>query len=141
MKTDENMKNLSGKCLCGAVEFTVERRDLKPPTACHCSQCRRWSGNYWASVNAPLDALSIVKGEDKIIWRRATPEARRGACGVCGSPLFWHGDGWEDSKDRVAISLGALDAPTGLKLAKHIFVADKGDYYEIADGLEQLDRE
>ena len=33
--------------------------------------------------------------------------------------------------------MGALDAPTGLRLGKHIFVADKGDYYDIADGLPQ----
>jgi hypothetical protein len=40
-------------------------------------------------------------------------------------------------KDRIAVALGALDAPTGLKMAEHIFVADKGDYYDIADGLAQ----
>jgi hypothetical protein len=33
--------------------------------------------------------------------------------------------------------MGAFDAPTGTKLEMHIFVADKGDYYDIADGLPQ----
>ena len=33
--------------------------------------------------------------------------------------------------------MGAFDTPTGTHLAKHIFVADKGDYYEINDGLPQ----
>ncbi len=37
----------------------------------------------------------------------------------------------------MSFALGALDEPTGLKLKKHIFVADKGDYYDIADGLPQ----
>ncbi|KIN63152.1 Glutathione-dependent formaldehyde-activating GFA [Sulfitobacter noctilucicola] len=32
---------------------------------------------------------------------------------------------------------GTLDAPTGIATEKHIFVADKGDYYTIADGLPQ----
>jgi hypothetical protein len=32
---------------------------------------------------------------------------------------------------------GTLDSPTGLRAEKHIFTADKGDYYEIADGLPQ----
>ena len=29
------------------------------------------------------------------------------------------------------------DAPTGTHIEKHIFVADKGDYYDIKDGLPQ----
>jgi hypothetical protein len=33
--------------------------------------------------------------------------------------------------------MGAFDAPTGTRLEKHIFVADKGDYYDIGDGLPQ----
>jgi len=33
--------------------------------------------------------------------------------------------------------MGAFDTPTDTHLAKHIFVADKGDYYKISDGLPQ----
>jgi hypothetical protein len=33
--------------------------------------------------------------------------------------------------------MGAFDTPTLTRLEKHIFVAEKGDYYEIADGLPQ----
>jgi hypothetical protein len=32
---------------------------------------------------------------------------------------------------------GTIDGATGLRLQRHIFVADKGDYYDIADGLPQ----
>jgi hypothetical protein len=33
--------------------------------------------------------------------------------------------------------MGAFDSPTGTRVATHIFVAEKGDYYDIADGLPQ----
>ena len=33
--------------------------------------------------------------------------------------------------------MGAFEKPTETKLALHIFVAEKGDYYEITDGLPQ----
>jgi hypothetical protein len=33
--------------------------------------------------------------------------------------------------------MGGFDKPTGTTIDRHIFVADKGDYYEIADGLPQ----
>ena len=37
----------------------------------------------------------------------------------------------------IAIAMGAFDSPTGARIAKHTFVGDKGDYYEIDDGLPQ----
>ena len=47
-----------GSCLCGAVKFTVEG-ELKPPDACHCTQCRKTSGHYWAATNVSRSALKI----------------------------------------------------------------------------------
>lgn len=128
---------LNGQCLCGAIVFSVESDDLDHPSACHCSQCRKWSGHYWATVNAPHAKMTVSKGEDKLKWYRASDYARRGFCSDCGSSLFWNADGLEKHKNRIAIALGALNAPTGVKLREHIFVADKGDYYDIADGLPQ----
>ena len=54
---------------------------------------------------------------------------------VCGTSLFWRPLG----RDTLSVSAGAIDNPTGLTLEQHIFVADKGDYYDIADGLPQKD--
>ena len=34
----------------------------------------------------------------------------------------------------------AFDGPTGVRLAKHAFVGEKGDYYDICDGLPQHER-
>jgi hypothetical protein len=31
--------------------------------------------------------------------------------------------------------MGTFDGPTDTRLRVHVFVAGKGDYYEIADGL------
>jgi hypothetical protein len=50
--------------------------------------------------------------------------------------MFWD----PTHRHFIAIAMGAFDKPTGTRLAKHIFVADKGDYYEIADGLPQNER-
>jgi hypothetical protein len=121
----------TGSCLCGAVKFRVEG-ELKPPDACHCSQCRKVSGHYWASTDVPRSALA-VEGEFNVAWYRSSEKAQRGFCSTCGATLFWD----PIHKDTISIAMGAFDAPTGTKLAIHIFVADKGDYYEIADGVPQ----
>ena len=122
---------LSGECLCGAIRFEVEG-ELPGPDACHCTMCRRWSGHYWASTDLPRDRVTIL-GEDRISWYQSSEKVRRGFCSVCGSVLFFD----PPARDWIAIAMGAFDSPTGTRLAKHIFTADKGDYYEIADGLPQ----
>lgn len=129
-------QTLSGKCLCEAVAFEATQ-DRTTIEACHCGQCRRWSGAYWTSINVPYDSLKFLKGGEKVGWFRSSDLVRRGFCRDCGSALFWQADKHQDHKHRIAIGAGALDAPTGAKLSEHIFVADKGDYYEIADGLPQ----
>jgi hypothetical protein len=68
-------------------------------------------------------------------WYAASATARRGFCPTCGAFLFWKAE----AEDTISFALGALDGPTGITLEKHIFVADKGDYYDIADGLPQKD--
>jgi len=50
---------------------------------------------------------------------------------VCGSSLFWG----PLERNWIGVAMGAFDRPTGTKLRIHIYVADEGDYYDIADGL------
>ncbi|HEY3814994.1 MAG TPA: GFA family protein [Caulobacteraceae bacterium] len=121
----------TGACLCGAVRFKVEG-ELKAPDACHCSQCRKQSGHYWASTNVPMSAFTL-EGADKLTWYQASEKVRRGFCSTCGSFLFWD----PLDHDVIAVAMGAFDKPTSTKLHVHIFTDDKGDYYDITDGLEQ----
>ena len=124
----------SGSCLCGNVRVQVEG-DLGPSDACHCRQCRKQTGHYLASTDVPRERVSIA-GETAITWYRSSETVRRGFCSTCGSTLFWD----PVDRPRIAIALGLFDTPTGIVLDKHIFVADKGDYYTIDDGLPQRAR-
>lgn len=74
-------------------------------------------------------------GAGNLTWFRASDHARRGFCRTCGAHIFWEPDG----SDRTSIFMGCIDTPTGLNLVDHIYVAEKGDYYDIADGLPQFD--
>lgn len=120
---------MKGGCLCGAVTYTVGG-PMRPVVACHCLQCRKSSGHYVAATSAARDKISIT-GE--VTWFQSSDTARRGFCGVCGSSLFWDGEG-----ENMSIHAGTLDGKTGLKTWGHIYVADKGDYYEIAGDLPQF---
>jgi hypothetical protein len=124
----------SGSCLCGAVTLEVAG-PLPPPDACHCRQCRKHSGHYFASTDVPRASLT-VHGADNVAWFQSSERVRRGFCSVCGSSLFWD----PIRKDVIGVAMGAFDTPTLTHLAIHIFVSEKGDYYEIADGLPQNQR-
>lgn len=122
---------LSGRCNCRSVTFRA-RGPFRPARACHCKTCRRQSGHYLAATQVDPAGLA-VDGADSLTWFRATEQAERGFCRVCGAHLFWRQSG----SDRVSIFMGSLDEPTGLRLVDHIHVDEKGDYYEITDGLPQ----
>jgi hypothetical protein len=114
---------LKGSCLCGEVQFTVTGTP-RDPAACHCSMCRKTSGHIWAAAIVAEDGIEI---EGPVRWYRSSEIAERGFCPTCGASLFWHRFG----SGEMDFALGAVDGPTGIHLARHIFTEDKGDYYSI----------
>ncbi|SNR65338.1 Uncharacterized conserved protein [Puniceibacterium sediminis] len=122
---------MHGSCACGAITFTTDATPFGM-SVCHCQQCRKMSGYCWSSAQVAEADLTIA---GPVTWFQSSQRARRGICPTCGAFLFWQGAG----ETEISFALGAVDAATGLKLEKHIFTAEKGDYYAIADGLPQKD--
>ena len=120
-----------GGCLCGRARYRIEGA-LRDAVACHCGQCRRISGHYAAFTACGDDKLSF-EADGTLAWYESSPGVRRGFCSNCGSTLFWD----DSARPYIAIATGTLDAPSGVRLAGHVFVADKGDYYALEDGLPQ----
>ncbi|MEP2530255.1 GFA family protein [Shimia sp.] len=120
---------LNGSCLCGDISFATEATP-RGTSMCHCGQCRKQSGGIWSSAFVPEADLNI---SGPVSWFASSDVARRGFCARCGSYLFWKAN----DEDTISFALGAIDGPTGLTLEKHIFVADKGDYYALRDDVAQ----
>ena len=73
----------AGSCHCGAVRFTVELPAEPRAARCDCSIC---SMKGAVAVGAPLAALEIVEGADKLTcYRFNTGVAKHWFCSVCGS--------------------------------------------------------
>jgi len=125
------MASRTGGCLCGAVRFTAAP-PLRDVVVCHCSRCRRQHGHVGAYTEVTAADLVVASG-DTLAWYVAD-HRERGFCRSCGASLFWRRSG----SDRISIAAGTLDGPTGLRTAAHIFVADRGDYYEITDDLPRF---
>lgn len=123
---------VKGRCDCGTVSFEVEAV-RETVTICHCGQCRRTSGHLWASTHAAYDKVHFTSVQG-LEWYSSSDFAKRGFCKNCGSSLFYRLNG----EEGVGIAAGCLDLPTDLKIGKHIFVKDKGDYYEITGNEPQI---
>jgi hypothetical protein len=124
-----NERSTAGRCLCGEVRFEV-RGPLRAVLVCHCRECRRWAGHAWAATAALRDDL-VVEGKT-LTWIQSPDSdsgARRGFCSSCGSSLFWEAAG----SRSVSIAAGALDEPTGLRIAAHVYTSHVGDYYALPD--------
>ncbi len=126
---------IKGRCDCGDVRFEISAV-RETVTVCHCSQCRRTSGHLWASTQASSYEDVIFTKKEGLQWYTSSGYAKRGFCKTCGSSLFYR----MNDEEGIALAAGCLDMPTDLKIGKHIFVKDKGDYYDITDGAPQIEK-
>lgn len=121
----------TGGCECGGVKYQVTGA-MRPVVFCHCGQCRRTSGHFVAATATSMEHFKLLV-DDQLAWYRSSDLAQRGFCQRCGSSLFWQ----PDHREYISIMAGTVDMPSGLTAETHIFMADAGDYYSIADGLPQ----
>ena len=122
----------TGRCECGDVAFEVTGL-RETVTFCHCGQCRRTSGHHWAATRALINQLVFTQDKG-LRWYASSDWAKRGFCGTCGSSLFYR----MNDEDGIGIAAGCIDTPNDLTPGKHIFCADKGAYYEIADDAPHI---
>ena len=129
--TSKAASRVTGSCLCGAVRYEVAG-PLREVIECHCAMCRKTHGHIGAYTAAPKSELKIVESRG-LKWYASSEKARRGFCGECGGTLFYD----PLRKDHISIAVGTLDPPTGLKTTLQIYVAHRGDYYEIDPAIPQ----
>lgn len=115
-------KTYTGRCVCGDVSYQAS--NVKAMWYCHCEQCRRMTGHHMAAAQvAPADIE--INGQPK--WYYVSDVSRHGFCPNCGSQLFWR----NDTNEYLSITGGGLDDATGIEFAGHVYVGEKGEYYEL----------
>lgn len=132
---DGNPNGGSGRCMCGSVRYKVDG-PLRSIIFCHCIECQRMAGGFWAATGCYRDTLSIEDPKDALRWYQSSDHARRGFCAKCGSSMFYQSD---QRPNMAGITAGTLDRPTGLKARVHIFTREAGDYYDIEGDLPKFE--
>ncbi|MER9025929.1 GFA family protein [Mesorhizobium sp. M0815] len=135
-ESNQNASNrtLTGKCLCGAVQYAVADAFIYAAN-CHCSNCRRTTGSAFKPfAGIERDRLSLTRGEDNhMIFGDET--GHNAHCKTCGSLLYSVVRGGA----FVHVAMGTLvDEPT-IRPTQHIFVGSKAKWFTITDDLPQYE--
>ena len=120
----------NGACLCGACRFTAQPED--GAHACHCGNCRKWSGGIFLSVHC---GTSVVFSPGAPLARYASSAwAERVFCALCGSSMVWQ---MKDGSSQI-VSIQAFDAPGDFVIKSQIYIDHKPDNYTLANRTEML---
>jgi hypothetical protein len=116
------------------VQFEVDGA-LGETRLCYCELCRHANGTaFSANVPVRLENYRLISGRESIREYESSPGAFRAFCSVCGSPVY--GRSVRDP-DHIRVRLGTLAKDTAARVAAHVWVGSKPDWYIITDGLPQ----
>ncbi len=126
---------LHGGCLCGSVRYEI-RAPLGTAEHCHCSMCRKAHGAAF-STNALVatEALVVTSGVEFISKYQSSTNRKKCFCSKCGSQLFIRR---LDKPAFTVVTLGTIDDDPQVRPERHVFVASKAPWHDIADALPRF---
>jgi hypothetical protein len=100
--------------------------------ACHCGNCRKWSGGVFLSVRC---GTSVVFNDDAPLVSYVSSEwAERVFCGRCGTSLVWQ---MRDGSAQI-VSIQAFDDPAAFEFTLQMYIDHKPPTYDFANRTEML---
>jgi hypothetical protein len=124
----------TGSCLCGAIRYEITGR-ISPIVLCHCSKCRKANGSAFHSGSVcRTSKFRWISGRDEIRRFATASGYTTQFCPTCGSPV----PSEPTAEGYVVLPTGALDQDPGTRPIRHIWVASKAPWFEIAGDVPQL---
>lgn len=126
--------NRTGKCLCGAVQYTAKGVKSEM-SACHCGMCRRWAGGPFLAVSC--DEVDWSAGAAPKVLKTSA-WAERGFCEACGSAMFYRITADGPMKGATTVAFGTLDDQAGFAIVREWYIDLKPDAYTLEGEREGL---
>lgn len=128
---------LQGRCLCGAVSYTLEG-ELLYLYNCHCAECRAFSGASFATNASVETAAFALQDPGDRLRRYATANGGgRYFCSDCGSPIY---SAASDGQAFISLHCGSLEAPPDKALDANVWVEEKCPWVDIDPELNNFDK-
>lgn len=121
---------LEGGCQCGAVRYSVTGEPIMA-AICHCTMCRR-AGAAPAVAWAMFPEAQVAFAGDERKMYASSPEARRGFCAACGTPISFTAS---FMPGLIDVTIASLDDPESIKPTLHYWHSKHLSWSEFADAL------
>jgi hypothetical protein len=132
------MLNMTGKCLCGQVQYTANAEPVAM-MACHCKTCQRHSGTAFSTlVVVPRETMTVIgnlKTYTEPGGMSGEPMHRR-FCPECGSPVILEREG----APRIIILAGTLDDTSFVKPSMNIFCESAQSWVPMSPDVKNFPR-
>jgi hypothetical protein len=100
--------------------------------------CQKFSGGpFGAFITYPTDGVIYKEGLEFKKTIQSSDWAQRSFCSECGTSLEYI---FKKKPEDTSLAAGILDSDPKIKPDKHIFTKDKCSWFEITDGLEEIER-
>jgi hypothetical protein len=132
------MANFTGKCSCGAVNYSI----LDEPIfthACHCRLCQRYTASAFV-VHSPIEMSNFSLDQGDLVTTPGPSGSGGGhfikRCKNCGDQIYSHFFG----NTKVAVlKTTTLDEVNRFPPQAHIYVKNKFSWLELGDSIPQFD--
>lgn len=115
-------ERMNGRCHCGAVRVSVPA-DAIGVVACHCQDCQKLHGNFFAML--AVDRDQVEWSGEEAHWYASSDRARRSFCRNCGSRLAKDPAG----SPKVLVSVGLFEPELQRRIIREVFVESKPAWY------------
>jgi hypothetical protein len=117
-------RGLTGACHCGRVRVTMPA-DSAGVVACHCADCQKLHGNFFALLVADRDAVRW-EGDEHVRWYASSEANERAFCDHCGSRLAKR----PVAGAKIMVSAGLFDRTLPRRIVRNLWLEEKPDWYD-----------
>ena len=127
------MPQLSGKCMCGSVNWSYSGETTRN-LVCHCADCQR-------ATSAPFTAYLGLKPEG-LTWSGAftdyqsSPGTFRGFCPTCGTRLYFRSESWPD---EIHLHAATMSGPDDYRPDAQVVMRSKAGWLDQLQSIPTFD--
>jgi hypothetical protein len=130
------MTKRNGRCLCGAVTYTVDADPLVV-RICWCRDCQHLAANGTVNMLVPTPALSVSGALGAYASKaHSGNEITREFCPQCGTHLFARTDARPQFR---VVRVGTLEDPSSVRPSVNIWAASAPAWACLDGALERVD--
>lgn len=123
-RADAAPEGLVGACHCGRVRVTMPA-DSAGVVACHCADCQKLHGNFFALLVADRGAVRW-EGEENVRWYASSAANERAFCEHCGSRLAKR----PLAGAKIMVSAGLFERTLPRRIVRNLWLDQKPDWYD-----------